>query len=428
MTKGLMTIDEANQAVVEKILAATPFLMDVVPAAQAIPLLDEGKVLLHAGPPISWDQMTEPMKGSCIGAVLFEEWAATEAEALAFLERGKVRFEPCHHVGAVGPMGGITSANMPLLVVLNKAEGNYAYCTMNEGIGAVLRFGAYHEAVIDRLRWMRDVLGPVLGQILRGIEGGLNINVLVSKAIAMGDEFHQRNIAATLCFLKEIAPLLAAADVSSRHCVEVMQFLAQTDQFFLNIMMASAKSVMDAARTIKAGTIVTAMTRNGENFGIRISGMGDMWFTAPVNTPDGLYFTGYSSADANPDMGDSAITEAYGVGGMAMIAAPAVTRFVGSGGFADALQTSNDMMEICVGRNPGFPVPTWDFQGICLGIDARKVVATRILPVINTGIAHRSAGVGQIGAGTVRPPIECFDQAVLSYAKELGMSSMGSAD
>jgi len=423
MTFEFKTIDEANRAVIEKILAATPFLMDVVPACEAIPFLREGLVLLHAGPPISWEHMTEPMKGSCIGAVLFEEWAADEDEAKELLERGEVCFEPCHHVGAVGPMGGITSANMPVLVVVNKTDGNSAYCTMNEGIGAVLRFGAYHEGVIERLRWMRDVLGPTLGQILRGIDGGLNINVLVSKAIAMGDEFHQRNIAGTLCFLKEIAPLLVDADVSDSQRSEVMKFLAETDQFFLNIMMASAKSVMDAARTVQAGTIVTAMTRNGENFGIRISGMGDTWFTAPVNTPDGLYFTGYSSADANPDMGDSAITETYGVGGMAMIAAPAVTRFVGSGGFADALQTSNEMMEICVGRNPGFPVPTWDFQGICLGIDARKVVATRITPVINTGIAHRSAGIGQIGAGTVRPPVECFDQAVLAYASELGFNS-----
>ncbi|MCL1847370.1 MAG: acyl-CoA synthetase FdrA [Coriobacteriia bacterium] len=420
--QGPKPVDEANTAVVDKILAAVPYLMDVVPAHSVIPLLDEGKVLLHAGPPIRWEDMTSPMQGSCVGAVLFEGWASTTEEARALLEAGEVRFEPCHHVGAVGPMGGITSAHMPVLVVLNKTHGNYAYCTMNEGIGAVLRFGAYHAGVIDRLHWMRDILGPVLGGILRGIKDGLNINVLICKAIAMGDEFHQRNIAGSLCFLKEIAPLLVSADIPDRHRSEVMRFLANTDQFFLNIMMAAAKAVMDAARTVQEGTIVTAMTRNGENFGIRISGMGDTWFTAPVNTPDGLYFTGYTSADANPDMGDSAITETFGVGGMAMIAAPAVTRFVGSGGFGDALQTSEQMSEICVGRNPGFPVPTWDFQGICLGIDARKVVQTRITPVINTGIAHRQAGIGQIGAGTVHPPVECFDKALIAYAEKLGLS------
>ncbi|MDR1935785.1 MAG: acyl-CoA synthetase FdrA, partial [Candidatus Accumulibacter sp.] len=294
-------IDRANQRVIDKILASSPFLLDVKPARELIPALAERKVLLHAGPPIRWENMTRPMQGSCVGAALFEGWAGDEDEARKLLESGGVEFLPCHSVNAVGPMGGITSAHMPLLVVVNKTGGNYAYCTMNEGIGAVLRFGAYNDAVIERLRWMRDVLGPVLSKVLSGIEGGLNINVLVSKAIAMGDEFHQRNIAGSLNFLKEIAPLLVAADVPQEHRRQVMRFLADTDQFFLNIMMAAAKSVMDAARTLAQGSVVTAMTRNGENFGIRISGMGDEWFTAPVNTPDGLYFTGYSSADANPD-------------------------------------------------------------------------------------------------------------------------------
>lgn len=414
------SVDLANKMVIDKIIAASPFLMDVRPARELIPLLNEKRVLLHAGPPIKWENMTSPMRGSCVGAVLFEGWAEDEAGAEALLNSGQIEFMPCHHVNAVGPMGGITSASMPLLSVCNKTDGNLAYCTMNEGIGAVLRFGAYNEAVINRLRWMRDVLGPVLSKALQSFEGGLNINVMITKAIAMGDEFHQRNIAGSLIFLKEIAPVLVGADMPAEHRLQVMRFLADTDQFFLNIMMAAAKSVMDAARTITEGTVVTAMTRNGENFGIRISGMGDQWFTAPVNTPDGLYFTGYSSAEANPDMGDSAITEAFGVGGMAMIAAPAVTRFVGSGGFDDALATSEEMMEICLGHNPNFPVPTWNFKGICLGIDARKVVATGITPVINTGIAHKEAGIGQIGAGTVHPPLACFEKAIRAYAAKLG--------
>lgn len=416
-------INQGNQAAIDKILASTPVLLDVRPAREVIPVLNQKRILLHAGPPMLWENMTSPMQGSCVGAVLFEEWAKDEAEARALLENGKIEFMPCHHVDAVGPMGGITSANMPVLVVRNKTDGNQAYCTMNEGIGAVLRFGAYNQSVIDRLRWMRDVLGPALSKVLQAIEGGININMMVTRAIAMGDEFHQRNIAASLIFLKEIAPVLVKTDLPEEHRAQVMRFLADTEQFFLNIMMAAAKSVMDAARTVTDGTVVTAMTRNGENFGIRISGMGDEWFTAPVNTPDGLYFTGYSSADANPDIGDSAITEAFGVGGMAMIAAPAVTRFVGSGGFDDALATSDEMMEICLGRNLNFPVPTWNFKGICLGIDARKVVATGITPVINTGIAHKQAGIGQIGAGTVRPPLACFEKAVRAYARKMGYAS-----
>ncbi|PTJ24360.1 DUF1116 domain-containing protein [Staphylococcus simulans] len=419
---GYQTIDEANQAVIDKMIAAAPFLVDVVPAKDKIPELKE-HVLLHAGPPIKYENMTDPMKGACIGAILFEEWANDEDAARELLENDKIEFIPCHHVNAVGPMGGITSMNMPVLVVENRESGNEAYCQMNEGIGAVLRFGAYNETVVNRLHWMKDVLGPVLGKAVRQMEDGLNVNVLIAKAIAMGDEFHQRNIAASLAFLKEVAPIISELeDVEPEKRTEVIQFLADTDQSFLNVAMATGKAMMDAAREIQHGTIVTAMCRNGENFGIRIAGMGDEWFTAPVNTPQGLYFTGYSSDDANPDIGDSAITETIGVGGMAMIAAPAVTRFVGSGGFADALATSDEMTEICIGENPNFSIPTWDFKGACLGIDARLVVEKGITPVINTGIAHKIAGFGQIGAGTVHPPIECFEKAITAYAEKLGFN------
>lgn len=414
------TIDAANKAVIGKIVTSSPVLLDVVPANTVIEELNEGKVLLHAGPPIKWDNMPEPMQGSCVGAVLFEEWADTEEEARNLLSEDKVKFIPCHHVNAVGPMGGITSGNMPVLVVENTTEGNRAYCTLNEGIGKVLRFGAYSEEVIERLRWMRDVLGPILGKALRTFSSGLAVNPMVAKAIAMGDEFHQRNIAASLIFLKEISPVIVKLDIEEDYKNQVIKFLADTDQFFLNIIMASSKAIMDGARTIQQGTIVTAMCRNGENFGIRIAGMGDEWFTAPVNTPQGLYFAGYDGDMASPDMGDSAITETFGVGGMAMIAAPAVTRFVGTGGFDDALRISNEMREIVIDENPNFIIPTWNFKGICLGIDARKVVEKGITPVINTGIAHKKAGLGQIGAGTVHPPIECFEKAVLAYAKKLG--------
>lgn len=413
-------VDSANRAVIGKVVASAPVLKGVRPALELIPEMCEGKLLLHAGPPILWENMTDPMKGSCIGAALFEGWAKDEAEARRLLAGGDVRFQPCHSVRAVGPMGGITSPHMPLLVVENETGGNTAFCTMNEGIGKVLRFGAYSQDVVDRLCWMRDVLGPVLDQALNDGDGPLALNPLIAKAVSMGDEFHQRNIAASLLFLKELSPRIVRLPIDEKLKHDVIRFLAVTDQFFLNIMMACGKAVMDDARTIEYGTVVTAMCRNGENFGIRISGMGDEWFTAPVNTPSGLYFTGYSGEDASPDLGDSAITETFGVGGMAMIAAPAVTRFVGAGGYEDALRTSNEMMEIVISRNPNFPVPTWNFQGICLGIDSRKVVEKEITPVINTGIAHKIAGFGQIGAGTVHPPLACFQKAVLAYCRKLG--------
>ena len=418
-------IDAWNQEVIGKVVASQPVLVDNVRAKEVIPQFAEnnGKVILHAGPPVAYENMPDPMQGSCVGAVMFEEWADTEEEARRMLEAGEIKFIPCHHCNAVGPMGGITSPNMAVFVVENQTAGNRAYCTMNEGIGKVLRFGAYDEEVVNRLRWMRDVLGPTLGRVLRGFENGLALNPLIAKAVAMGDEFHQRNIAASLAFLKEVAPAILQLDMDEKDRYDVVKFLADTDQFFLNIMMATGKAVMDDARTGTDGTIVTAMCRNGYEFGIRIAGMGDEWFTGPVNTPQGLYFTGYDAEDACPDMGDSAITETFGVGGMAMIAAPAVTRFVGAGGYEDALRTSNEMMEICIGRNPNFSVPTWNFQGICLGIDARLVVEKGITPTINTGIANKVAGRGQIGAGTVKPPISAFEKAIVAYAKKLGFEA-----
>ena len=414
-----LNIDAANQAVIDRIKASAPVLTDVRYAKDVIVEMKE-HVLLHAGPPMKYENMTSPMKGSCVGAMLFEGWAKDEDEAFAMLENGEITFIPCHHVNAVGPMGGITSPNMPMLCVTDTTHGTTAYCQMNEGIGAVLRFGAYSQDVVDRLTWMSKTLGPVLSQALQTIEGGLPVNPMIARAIAMGDEFHQRNIAASLGFLKEMAPIITGLDIDQTEKQEVMTFLADTDQFFLNIAMATTKAVMDAAREIEAGTIVTAMCRNGENFAIRIAGMGDEWFTAPVNTPQGLYFTGFSGEDACPDMGDSAITETFGVGGMAMIAAPAVTRFVGTGGFEDALRISNEMQEICIDNNPNVIIPTWNFKGAHLGIDARLVVETGIVPIINTGIANKVAGAGQIGAGTVDAPLACFEKAILAYAEKLG--------
>ncbi|MDN6578058.1 MAG: DUF1116 domain-containing protein, partial [Lactiplantibacillus plantarum] len=306
-------------------------------------------------------------------------------------------------------------------VIENRLTNNQAYCILNEGIGKVLRFGAYSQEVIDRLDWIRDVLGPTISKALQTTKEGLNLSVLIARSITMGDEFHQRNIAASMNFLKEMAPLIVALDISNSEKEEVIQFLADTDQFFLNIMMATGKAIVDGARKDTKGTVVTTMTRNGRDFGVRIAQTKDDWHIAPVNTPKGLYFTGFSEEDGNPDFGDSSITETIGVGGMAMVAAPGVTRFVGAGGFQDALDVSNEMEKITLSHNPTFTIPTWDFKGTCLGIDIRKVVETGITPLINTGIASRESGVGQVGAGTVRAPLGCFEKALEAYAKDLGI-------
>ncbi|MGF3076157.1 acyl-CoA synthetase FdrA [Facklamia sp. P12955] len=422
LEKHAEAIDEANQKVIGRMRDSQPYLIDVKYAKEVIPELNtDKKVVLHAGPPVKFENMTGPMQGSVIGAMLFEGWASNHEEAQQQIDAGEITFMPCHHVGAVGPMGGITTANFPVFIVENKADGTTGYCIMNEGIGTVLRFGANNEEVITRLEWMHDVLGPVLGQALRQIEGGINVNVMIAKAITMGDEFHQRNIAASLVFLKEIAPIITSLDIDAKQKQEVIQFLADTDQFFLNIAMATGKAIVDYARKIQEGCIVTTMARNGENFGVRIAAMGDQWFTAPVNTPKGLYFTGYSEEDGSKDIGDSAITETIGLGGSAIVAAPGVTRFIGAGGFEDAVRISNEQAKIVSAQNPNWSIPTWDFRGANLGIDIRKVVETGIEPIINTGIAHKKAGVGQVGAGTVTAPIACFEKALVAFAESLGI-------
>lgn len=416
-------VQQGNKQVVERMRESQPFLVDVVPAKSVIPILNT-RTLLHAGPPIQYSEMTGPMQGSCIGAILFEGWAENEASARKMLEAGEINFVPCHHVNAVGPMGGITSGGMAVLVVKNKVDGTVAYCTMNEGIGKVLRFGAYNEEVVNRLHWMADVLGPTIAKAVKSTPDGINLNVVISKAITMGDEFHQRNIAASLVLLKELVPLIEAIEMDQKDKQDVFRFLANTDQFFLNVMMAVGKAIVDYARKVTEGTVVTTMTRNGKDFGIRISGMGDEWFTAPVEMPHGLYFTGYTEKDASPDIGDSAITETVGVGAMVTVAAPAVTRFVGSGGgYDDALKITEQMNRVCLSNNANWSIPNWNFKGAPLGIDAAKVVATGITPMINTGIAHKQAGVGQIGAGTARAPLACFEKAILAYAKKLGIET-----
>jgi hypothetical protein len=409
-------IQEANQQVIGRILAADPVLTAVRRAGEMIPALDAPKrLVLHAGPPIAWAQMCGPLQGAVCGALVFEGWAADLAAAARLAASGEIEFAPNHHHGAVGPMTGITTRSMPLLVVENKAQGNRALCTINEGLGKVMRFGGNDGEVLARLAWLRDDFGPLLGRALERA-GGIALGPLIARGLAMGDEMHQRNVACTSLLLRSISAHLAVSG-SSVSIEKAFGFIAANDQFFLNVAMAMGKSMLDPARGVAGSTIVTAMCRNGTDFGIRVAGTGERWFTAPVEMPQGLYFPGFSAADANPDIGDSAILEAVGLGAFAMAAAPAVAGFVGAGGFADALAYSRAMAEIAVARNPGWPIPALEFAGTATGIDVRRVVETGVAPAINTGIAHRRAGVGQVGAGIARAPLACFEQALLALAQ-----------
>jgi hypothetical protein len=406
-------IDKANEAVLERILAADPVLADVRRAGELIPELDAGRLMLHAGPPIEWQRMCGPLKGAVCGAIVFEGWASDLAAAEKLVLQGGVQFAPNHHFGAVGPMTGITTGSMPLLVVENRAFGNRAVCAINEGVGKVMRFGGNDAEVLARLAWLRDDFSVLLKKSLN-LVGGIPLNPLIARGLTMGDEMHQRNVACTSLLLRALAPGLASLGGSLE---KAFAFMAGNDQFFLNVAMAMGKSILDPARGIDGSTIVTAMARNGTDFGIRVAGRGDEWFTAPVEMPQGLYFPGFSAADANPDMGDSAILEAVGLGAFSMAAAPAVAGFVGAGGFAEAVATTRAMAEIAAVRHPQWRIPALEFAGAPVGIDARRVVDTGIAPAINTGIAHRRAGVGQVGAGVARAPLACFEKALVALSR-----------
>ena len=413
----LNRIDEANQTALEKVQSAEPVLIDVVPAREAMPRLTEG-MLLHAGPPIEWEAMANPMKGAITGAIRYEGWASSEDEAETLAASGSVAFHPAHHFDAVGPMTGIITPSMPVFVVENRTGGNRAYCTINEGLGRVLRFGANDDSVIDRLHWIQETLGPALKEAVRR-GGPIELRPLMAQALAMGDEMHQRNVAATSLFFRVIAPSLVGGSTAGGPLEEIARFLVSNDQFFLNLAMAAGKATMDAAKSVEGSTMVYAMSRNGTDFGIRVAALGDRWFTAPALMPDGLYFPGFSAEHANPDMGDSAILETLGLGAFAMAGSPAVVGFVGAGRFRDALNYTQEMGEITTGQHTHLLIPSLDYQGVPCGIDLRRVVETGIAPAINTGIAHKEAGVGQVGAGIVRAPMECFNQALEALVDQL---------
>jgi len=410
-------VDEANRGGVGRILKSQPVLVDVQPALKAIPGM-RGDLFLHSGPPVTWDRMCGPMRGAMIGAVLLEGLEDSPEGAERRLRSGDISFEPCHDHSAVGPMAGVISPSMPVFVVENKALGNRAYSNINEGFGKVLRFGAYGPEVIKRLKWMEETLAPALAAGIREA-GGIDLRGIMARALHMGDECHNRNVAATSIFARTFMPHLLHAGLPNSVAEEVAKYLSETDHFFLNLSMAACKATMDSLAGLKGSSLVTAMTRNGTEFGLRVAGTGGEWFTAPAPIVKGLYFPGFKDEDANPDLGDSSITETAGIGGFAMAAAPAIVQFVG-GSPQEALEYTREMYEITVARNPNFTIPFLNFEGTPTGIDVRRVIATGILPIINTGIAHREPGIGQIGAGLTRAPIECFEKALKRLAEELG--------
>ena len=410
-----MDMEKANQTAVERMMSARPILKGVAAARDVIPNMRDN-LLLHAGPPITWDRASGPMRGAIIGALIFEGLAKDEDSAVAMVEGGEIDLEPCHQHDAVGPMAGVTSASMKVYVVENTTHGNKAYSNLNEGYGKVLRYGAYSREVLDKLTWMNDVMGPVLADALESMEDGMDIRALLAESLHMGDEGHNRNKAGSILYTAKLAAPVARVAKDSSVAGDILQFLGDNALSVLNPVMAACKAMADAGHGVEGSSVMTVMARNGTDLGIRVSGLGDRWFTGPVGKPDGLYFSGYSAEDASGDIGDSTITETAGIGAFAMAAAPAIVNFI-SGSPQDAINATLEMYEITTSEHSVFTIPSLDFRGTPVGVDIRKVVELGITPRINTGIAHKNAGVGQVGAGLVHPPMSVFEEALIAYAE-----------
>lgn len=413
-----MNIEQANQEATTRMIEARPVLVGLAKAKDVIPGMKDN-LLLHAGPPIEWARMSGPLRGAIIGALIFEGKAKSDKEAEAMVARGEVQFDSCHHHGAVGPMAGVTSANMSVYVIENKTPsgGNKSFSNLNEGYGKVLRYGAYSDDVLTRLRWMENILAPMLRDAIEA-SGGVDIKALLAEALHMGDEGHNRNKAGSILFLRNLAPHLAKVSKNANDLSDVLKYIGENALSVLNPVMAACKAMADAGHGIEGSTIVTAMARNGTDLGIRVSGLGSRWFTAEAGIPQGLYFPGFKAEDANRDIGDSTITETAGIGGFAMATAPAIVTFV-SGTPKDAVNATMEMYEITFTEHKYFTIPYLEFRGTPTGIDIRKVVEKNITPRINTGIAHKDAGVGQIGAGLVRAPMAVFEQALIAFAEKM---------
>lgn len=411
-----LNIEKANKEALNRLLSAKTRLVGMGKAVDVVPGMKKNTIL-HAGPPITWDRMCGPQKGAVIGALIYEGIAKDESEAEIIASSNEIEFSPCHHHATVGPMAGIVSPSMPVYIVENEAFGNRAYATINEGLGKVLRMGAYSPDVIDRLKWMEEELFPVLDRAIRYL-GSIDLKNIVAQALHMGDEVHNRNRGATSLFFRIIAPAIVRTTEDSIVIERVLRFIDANDHTFLNLSMASAKASLDPARNIEGSTMVVTMSRNGTDFGIQVAGLGDEWFTTPAEVPpNALYFAGFTKEDANPDIGDSSITETAGLGGFAIGAAPAIVQFTG-GSPQEAIDRTLAMYEITIGENNMYQIPYLNFRGTPTGIDIRQVVEKGILPFIDTGIAHKKPGIGQVGAGLVDAPMEVFKKALIAFSKK----------
>ena len=415
-------VEKANSTAVERMMEARPYLIGLEEASRAIPHLRREMALTHAGPPISWEKASGPLRGAIIGAALYEGWADNPERAERLAETGEIALQPNHHNDSVAPMAGVISPSMKVFVVKEQNSSKKYFTNINEGLGKVLRYGAYSKDVLERLRYLNGEFSTVVGNALSELvaeKQGVDLKTLIAQAIHMGDECHNRNVAATSLLFRELAPYIVR--VTDRQSAEkAFRTIDGNNHFFVNLAMAACKAMAEQAADVKYSTVVYTISRNGTETGIRVSGLAGEWFTAPATIPRGLYFTGFNETDANPDIGDSTITETAGIGSAAIAASPAIVKFVG-GDVKTALEITDRMSKITVTKHKYFTIPYLEFEGTPTGVDVRKVLRLGLPPVADTGIAHRLPGVGQIGAGIVELPMDCFKKALRRYAEVYGL-------
>jgi Protein of unknown function (DUF1116). len=404
-------VEEANAKTIGRMMDSRPLWVDVQPAIEAIPGMEPNN-LLHSGPPIDFYDMCDPQQRAVEAAAILEGWVADRAGLEAKLKSGDIKLRPNYELGSVGAMCGIISPSMQVVVTENVTYGNKSWSTFNEGKGNVIWMGTYNEGTIERLRWMRDVFAPSLRAALRTRDEGVDIFKIIAEGTSMGDEVHARSAACTLLLLRQLVPMLLATSIERSTVARIIEFISQNNHSFLSLTLTACKAAADAAHGIPNATVVTAMSRNGVNFALRVGGIKDQWFIAPTAPMDeAIYYSGYGPQDAAGDIGDSAIVETMGLGGMIIGAAPSISSFVG-GSMQHSRQSMAAMRTICAGANPAFAPGAVDFTPAPLGVDIRKVVRLGLTPIIDTGVLHKASGVGQIGTGIARAPMAAFHKAL----------------
>ncbi len=409
---------EANRLAFERLTEADPVLVDVRPAGEFIPGFTR-ETILTSGPPMDWPDYVGGQREAIIGGALFENLAKDRDEAISKLDAAEIKVGPCHDFGCVGSLAGIYTASMPVFVVENRTFGNIACCNIYEGSNPRrLNYGVYDEGVRERLLIVQNEIIPVVAETLRHTDG-IPLKPIIKRALNMGDELHSRNTAAALLFLRELVPsLLAVASSSgSDRVTRAVKAMSDDHYFFLRLSMAAAKATADAARGIDGASVVTAMAFNCRGFAIRVGGLGDAWFKGPHASVEAKLFEGHTEDEITWMGGESIITETIGLGGFAQAAAPALQTYQG-GSYEAMVSRNQELYEITVGENPDYLIPALGYRGTPTGIDIFKVLESRVLPVMDVGIAGRNGG--QIGAGVVRAPLTCFERAAEAYRLQYG--------